>query len=248
MFHFSQLAWKFANQGTMQLTTRNEFSEDIDLKMSLLGDVKAPPCPLGCLFGAISPLSYGHFSWFQMYSPASWWKGDQYLSLGERNSRERGWHTKLCVQWQKSQLASRSSQKSGMPHSRMHCIPNLYSYVHNGYCQHYQVKLPPFFCLINTCPQNTPPNELQQWAFPLHFLGNFAIIALLHTLQPWGERWSSSLYSLVTSHDNSSQPLVACQHFPTQIVMISWALNLNAKKVDFPLWSYAVSDAQQITI
>lgn len=153
MFHFSQLAWKFANQGTMQLTTRNEFSEDMDLKMSLLGDVKAPPCPLGCLFGAISPLSYGHFSWFQMYSPASWWKGDQYLSLGERNSRERGWHTKLCVQWQKSQVAIRSSQKSGMPHSRMHCIPNLYSYVHNDYCQHYQVKLPLFFALSTPVPK-----------------------------------------------------------------------------------------------
>lgn len=40
----------------MQLTTRNEFSEDIDLKMSVLGDVKAPPCPLGGFFGALNPL------------------------------------------------------------------------------------------------------------------------------------------------------------------------------------------------
>lgn len=74
------------------------------------------------IWARISPLSYGHFSWFQMYSPASWWKGGQYLSLAERNSgRVDGtWNSPHDVKSDRSQFAKirHATFTNALPHTQ----------------------------------------------------------------------------------------------------------------------------------
>ena len=223
----------------MQLTTRNEFSEDIDLKMSVLGDVKAPPCPLGGFFGAWIPSELWTLFLVSNVFTCVMMKGWS-ISFLRRTELEGAWMAHETLRTM-AKVTGRSSQKSGMPHSRMHCrIPNL--------CTQWLLstlsgQTPSLFGLSTPVPKH-PSKRASTMSIPAALPRELRHHRPSSHASALGERWSSSLYGLVTSHDNSSQALVACQHFPTQIVMISWALNLNAKKVDFSLWSYAVSDAQ----
>ena len=170
----------------------------------------------------ISTLSCGHFSWFQMYSPASWWKGDQYLSLGERHGTRGGCDMELFENGKGDRSQFAKIQHATFTNAYK-CIAGYPIYVHNGYCQYYQVKLH-LFLLVNTCPPKHQLHELQQWAFPLHFLGNFAIIALLHTLQPWGKNvtlipwWQKDIVWIPS-------------------LKLTWPLKINGWKINFLLGS-----------